>query len=344
VSFESLESRQYLAAGGIVVQNHILVVNGDDAANTIIITDDGAGGVQASITLADGTTATGGGTGIRGINVNARAGDDKLSYTLANSLSQPEQLNINMGAGADTVRLDMSAGIGNVPVVTPSVAAAVITPTAPVPRMNLNVSTGDGADSVGLNLGDVTNGRANIEVQLGGGDDTFNGVLGSLIGKSEVSVEVSGGQGADNISLSALSSIAVDSVLSVGLEGGAGADNVSFSFGQAVTPAASINGTLNGALNGAMNFYVDGGAGDDTVSANVTVAAGSTGRLRGGVFGSSGDDNETFNFYDNSGVEGTSTLKSAHDVIGNILGTNNLTCTPNVKVLNPPAPPTPPAA
>jgi hypothetical protein len=260
---EALEARN--CPTFIAVEGHTLLIFGSSAADTISIMDSGNGTVSGTI---DGQSAMG--TAINHIVVHSGSGDDTLTYTLTNPLTTSENIQINMGSGTDTAKLDFSPGVMNT-------------------HLKVDFTGGKGADTLTTMFGPIMNSKVNFRSNLGKGADTFDGTLmGNIIGDSAVKFLVEGGKGDDTLGFHAdTTNIDPGSTLGVNLRGGKGDD--------------TINVDYAGQVNGRFNLDARGGQGNDTVTANVTLNAGSAGEFRGDVRGGPGTDTLTFNVIDNSG-------------------------------------------
>jgi hypothetical protein len=93
----------------------------------------------------------------------------------------------------------------------------------------------------------------------------------------------SGGQGDDVIGVQFLDPHGIQPCIDIGVDGGAGADNISF--------------TYQGLLNDDLNLRINGGEGNDVLSAKLLLDAASTGALDARVSGDGGGDALTFNVY-----------------------------------------------
>src|SRR5207249_788253 len=109
---ESLENRWCPSGVSIQINNNAMVIHGDTLGDVINITDNGAGGVSATISSSAGTV-TGLGTGINQIFLNTGSGDDTLNYALTSGLVQNEKLYLDLGRGNDRANFDFSPGISN---------------------------------------------------------------------------------------------------------------------------------------------------------------------------------------------------------------------------------------
>jgi hypothetical protein len=197
---------------------------------------------------------------------------------------------------ANTVTLD-DKGDGTI---TATITSSTNTATRTADVVAVVVLTGGGADTVNYKLANpLTAGRA-LLVDLGSGNDTATIDASAGVNSSALAVAVLGGDGADNVKAS------VD----------------------------TIDVTSNGLLNGTLAVAVAGGSGNDMLSANLNIAAGSTGRLAAAVLGGFGDDNLTLNVNDDSGAGGASTLAFLYAAIDGGPGIDTCTHTDNVAVFN----------
>ncbi len=115
-SFETLETR-FCPTVSVVASGHTLLIQGDDSANRVSITDNGSGQVTAEISSpTDQTSLTA--DGIDTIQVNAGNGDDTVDYSLRGNLVQNLNLVVRLGAGNDRVDTsllpDISSGRVNI--------------------------------------------------------------------------------------------------------------------------------------------------------------------------------------------------------------------------------------
>src|SRR5262245_14200098 len=217
---------------------------------------------------------------------------------------------------ANTVTLD-DKGDGNI---TATITSSTNTATRTANVGAVVVLTGGGADTVNYKLANPLTAYRALLVDLGSGDDTATIDATAGVNRSALAVAVLGGDGADNIKAS-VGAIAAGAYAGLALDGGAGGD--------------TIDVTSNGLLNGALAVAVAGGSGNDMLSANLNIAAGSTGYLAAAVLGGFGDDNLTLNVNDNSGgAGGTSTLKFLFAAIDGGPGTDTCAATNNVDVFN----------
>ena len=114
-----------------------------------------------------------------------------------------------------------------------------------------------------------------VEVLLGAGQQSFSANLGHGIDTaSSLTLEVQGGSGNDSLSVTVTGGAPVAGNLSVQLLGGHGKDTISFNY------EAEVDGTLK--------FVGDAGYGKNTVHANITVDANSSGTVSAQVNGGHG--------------------------------------------------------
>jgi hypothetical protein len=167
-----------------------LRIEGNDAADAVVITDNGQGGVTVT---ADGRTRTF--NGISQIRVDTRGGNDTVDYRLTGSTTAQSRVRIDLGGGADTatvraagVRLGAEAevevnGVGGADTITADYAVEVDS------RFRLRLDGGSGNDTVTANLALAAGSTGAVEALAKGndGDDrlTLNvtGATGSLDAK-----------------------------------------------------------------------------------------------------------------------------------------------------------------
>jgi hypothetical protein len=331
---EALEDRCVLAAAPLVpgvalVDTTLNIVTGD-GADAVAIIDDGAGNISAVITAPDGSMLTGGGAGVTNVRFVGK-GDDVVSYSATAEITNSESLTFLLGSGNASLLLDLAAG-------------------ASADHLRIGVFGGSGDNAVTATFGAINGTHLGFNSFLGNGTDTADIALtGNLSAGARASFDGQGG-GAESFNMTIDADIDLESALAVALNTRGGIDNLNVDF--------------TGLLNGRLNVLVNGGGANDTVGANLTIAEGSTGRLNAAVFGSFGDDTEILNIIDNSLVAGVTAqaqanasvnahalglngranaaldietgLTSLRAVIGDLFGTNVLTHTDNVFVLQRP--------
>jgi len=135
--------------------------------------------------------------------------------------------------------------------------------------------------------------------------------------ESKVRFDVRGREGSDTMNLQATGvNIDASSQVVAKVHGGEG-NNV-------------ITANYQGQVHGALGVHLGGGVANDTVTSNISVDAGSTGEVYATVQGSAGNDNLTLNV---TGA-GTSTLQDLDAYLDGGPGTDTCTATPNVVVEN----------
>ncbi len=345
---ESLENR-WCPATSITFTGSSMVIQGDNLANDVTITDDGAGGVSATITSPAGDTSASG-SGITNIQVITGGDDDTVDYTFSDALTTDRVITLNLGAGDDQATVDASPGVIQADLILKANTNAgddtltgifgdVLQSNVQISgqlgngddsvqldfgtildsTVGINVTEGQGADQMTVNLGEILQGDVNVQGNLGAGDDNFAATLGGEVsGGSEVNLGVDGGAGMDAIDLIASGiDIEAGALVLASFKGGQGDD--------------AISAIYDGVVSGMFAFSADGGAGIDTIAADLTADAGSIGSLLGSVKGGQGDDNLTLNLVDNSGTP--STLDDIAGIINSLQGTDTVVKTPNVKVV-----------
>jgi hypothetical protein len=349
---EALESRWCPSAAGIVQTGSALVIQGDGANDIITVSDNGQGGVTASITLAK-RTQTLSAAGIRSIQINAANGNDTIGYALTGALSQPtESLTLSLGKGRSQVALDYSAGLTNTALavgIRGRAGGSELTTQFGAltnSRLNLseflglaggtahvnfggpvtgslvvvNVTGGPANDQVFARVGNVSNSNIQFFGHLGKGANTFDLEAAGNLQNAVVHFDIATGSGGSTIAFDA-QGVNLDTTSRLNVDSFTGSGNDS----------ATLN--YSGQMDGELWAHLLGGPGNDTTDATETLAAGSTGRAWEGLSGGRGDDTMTFNLYDQSNPGGKSTLSRLDAVLDGGPGHNQLTSTPNVRVV-----------
>jgi hypothetical protein len=299
---ETLENR-WCPSVSVSVFSHTLVVQGDSADNAVTITDDGSGGVSATITGANGATATRSGTAITNVLVSTRGGSDSVAFALTGPLTSRLNLGIDLGYFQDSssttnsVTLDFNQGVSS-------------------PYLTIGVLGTRGTDNVTATFGSVSDSYVYFGASLDGGDDTFAASVTGDIHDSGVVIAAFSGSGTDSLGVDVAGAVDAGAYLGVLLDGGSGDDAIDFDY--------------TGQMNGKLAVALVGGYGTDTVTGNITLHSGSTGKVAAAVFGGGGDDTLTLNVNDNSG----GTLGSVYALLDGGPGTDTCTATKNVTVIN----------
>jgi len=302
---EALENR-WCPSVSVAVFSHTLVVQGDSADNVVTITEDGSGGVSATITGANGATATGSGTAVTNVLVNTRGGSDSVAFTLTGPLTSRLNLGIDLGyfqdlsGAANSVTLDFSQGVSS-------------------PYLTIGVLGTRGTDTVTASFGSVSDSYAYFGTYLGGGDDSFDATVTGDIHGYGVAIAAFGGSGKDTLGVHVTGAVDAGAYLGVLLDGDSGDDTINFDY--------------TGQMNGKLGVALVGGYGSDTVAGNITLDSGSTGKVAAAVFGGDGDDTLTLNVTDNSGNTGD-TQPSVYALLDGGPGFDTCVATSNVKVIN----------
>jgi hypothetical protein len=349
---EALESRWCPSTAGIVQTGHRLTIQGDGANDTISIRDNGQGGITASITLAKGTRTVSA-TGITSIEIDGGGGNDTITDALTGALSQQEALMLCLGKGSSQATLDFSAGLTNA-------------------TLAVSIGGGAGSNQVSTQFGALTSSRVNLAESLANGPATSHINFGGTVSSSLVTVSVNGGAGIDQV-FTQLANVVNSNIQFLGhlgnganvfdleaagnlqnavvhfdIDAGSGGNAITFNANGVNLDATSRlnletcsgggadNVTLNysGQMNGELDVDLQGGPGNDTMNAILTLAKGSTGRVRGRVSGGLGDDTMSFRVFDNSNPGGKSTLSLLDAVLDGGPGNNTLVATSHVKVIN----------
>jgi hypothetical protein len=250
LTLDRLEGRDAPAAGVVLVGSR-LDINGDDMANNIVITDDGHGGVSATITTGK-SVVIGGGKGVSKVVIHAGGGDDSVDYRLTGNRLNAEELNVDLGAGNDRLRMDLFKGVTGVP-------------------LNLTLDAGAGNDSAEILFGPVNNADVKVKASLGAGSDTFTFVMFSgLTGKSHMNLDINGGGGADRVDTDLMGKIDAGSTLDVHAANTASADD-------------RLVVRYKGELDGNLNATIDQAAASYGVQGYFSLEAGSAGKLTAAV-------------------------------------------------------------
>jgi hypothetical protein len=348
---EALESRWCPSTSGIVQSGSALVIQGDGANDTISVSDNGQGGVTASITLAK-RTQTLSATGITSIQINAGNGNDTINYALTGALSQPESLTLSLGKGRSQANLDFSAGLTNsalaVHIAGRAGASQLTTQFGALSNSRLNlgeflglaggtshvnfggpvsgslvvvsVSGGPANDQVFAQVGDVSNSNIQFFGHLGKGANTFDLEAAGNLQNAVVHYDISAGSGGNTFTFNA-QGVNLDMTSRLNLESQCGSGN----------DRATLN--YSGVMDGELWAHLLGGPGNDTMNAAETLASGSTGRVWEGLHGGRGDDTMTFDISDQSNPGGKSTLSLLDALLEGGPGHDQLTATPNVRVI-----------
>jgi len=153
--FESLESRLCLSVSVSTIEKPNgteLKITGDAAANVINIVAEGDGHVR--VTNGNGKLL-GAADDVRAIKLDTKGGADTVSYSLVDPLARAQKLIFDLGAGKDSLNLDLTQGVTGV-------------------NLNVEVEGGDGADTIDVLAGSLTAARLKLDINGGAGKDAIS--------------------------------------------------------------------------------------------------------------------------------------------------------------------------
>ena len=319
---EALERRLCLACT-IDADDDTLTIRGDDAANAVTLTLDGAGHVAV---VCDGA-AEEQFDGIKAIDIRTRGGDDSVTLLATGELTEKLELNLNLGNGndvadlefaaiADKLELEADLGGGN-----DTLSVNLDQEILSKGKVEMAVSGGGGDDVWNLSANEVRS-KAKLQATFegGGGDDTMETFLGDPIDeKAHVQIFAAGGGGNDTLSVDAVmfgtgANIADGAKLQVHLDGGAGTD--------------TLEAFYEGDVAGMLQLHLNGGGGADTAEVDATANVTGKGKVQVQVNGEGGDDNLTLN------LDSTGSTRHVSAAIDGGAGFDTVVATPNVKKKN----------
>ncbi len=301
---EGLESRWCPAVPtgvSAVLSGTTLRITGDDGDNIVKITDDGAGSLKVSI---DGG-AEQSFSGVTHINAKLDDGNDTFEYvsattttttttdpatgeetttttTEAAELTHGLSLNLHVGDGDDTVKLDFSGGVSAGPIRVnwhgkdgnDSLEAKFgdVSDT----NVFLNLHPGKDDDSTTLEFGALTNARVHINAHQHFGNDLFDATFnGAIDGTSRVRANVHGDHGDDTFNITGTGvDIAAGAIVDLKFHDHHGDEALTLDW--------------QGKLEGTLRFGAHLNHGKDTVDANFDVTGGTPDTGTGGTGGSTG--------------------------------------------------------
>src|SRR5262245_15963671 len=134
----SLESREVPACIVTHPTPDTLVITGDAAADTVVLRDNGAGGITGFATGAPPINVS----GIRNIRVSTGGGNDSVNYNLIRNLlpNQVRNLTVSLGTGNDWFSGNLHDG-----------STAVGSDLLANSHMTITAYGGEGADSMHIN-------------------------------------------------------------------------------------------------------------------------------------------------------------------------------------------------
>jgi hypothetical protein len=176
-------------------------------------------------------------------------------------------LTLTGDGGANVVTID-DDGTDNANSVTVVGDGSAFVPSGPVREIRFDAQGGNDRLTYNLN-GDLgASIKRRIVSDLGAGRDRFAANLnGDLLGESALEINARGGTGNDNVRVNANDDVDVrpDARLALTFRGDAGADD--------------MRTNLRGEVDGSILIDQDGGTGNDRVDVNLTLDAGSSGRV-----------------------------------------------------------------
>jgi hypothetical protein len=271
---------------------HTLLIQGSNANDVVTVRDDGIGDVTANIT-APGVNKSITAHSVQKVVIQPGNGNDHVTYQLTGNLKVASNLEVDLGSGDDTVKLDYSKGIS-------------------APLVGVQLNGGKGSDTVDAVFGAVQGTALSVNAQLGSRNNHFFASLGNVAGAARVALKVHGGAGFNGILVQEQGAIGALAQVNLEADAGGGPDTVHVNY--------------QGLLSGKLNILVNGGTKFDLLASDVTLSTGSKGNLKDMIFGGPGDDLLVLRVYGQ-----TSKLHSYLAQIDGGLGVNVGFHTPNVK-------------
>jgi hypothetical protein len=319
---EALEDRRLLACSVTASASGTLTIGGDNAANTVLITDNGSDAPGNVTVTCDGTAMTPA-VAVHAIRISTRGGNDVVGYTLTGPLSgSSRSVRVDLGTGDDSWTANLAGGLVNGSSWGATVSgstgndmlqALVSGGVSGGSAVAFNYSGGTGNDrltgQVGTNLAD---GSSLVFGASGstGNDTIAEAFSGQLLGGSQALFSASGGTGNDAIQGTFGGDVFDGSLLRFSADGGVGNDLVALAtsgnlnlhggssmqanlYGGDGTDQVFTN--YQGSVNGALSVRGDGGANNDRVATVIKLMpdGNAPGSVRARVVGSSGNDRLT---------------------------------------------------
>jgi hypothetical protein len=293
---ETLEGR--CCPSTVMMRGHTLLITADNANSTISVRDGGHGNVTATVTDGAGHRSTLSGRDVTQIQIQARAGQDRIDYQLTGPLTSSEQISLNLGKGQNQVNLDFSRGIS-------------------APRLSVSVQDSQqGYDDVNAVFGSIRNTQLDFQGHFHDGQNHFQANLnGDVTGSAHVNFDVLGGQLFDGLKLRAHANVEANAQLTLHANGGPGKDTVHVDYW--------------GKVDGKLTVRAEGGQDDDWVESNVWLTPGSKGALDAHVTGGPGHDLLVLKVHDQG-----SRLKSEKSLVDGGGGDSQAVHTANVRVIH----------
>jgi hypothetical protein len=306
-TLEALEARWCPSTTSVRLSGDTLRITGDNSHNEVaVVQNDSHDSLDV---VADGFSYHFFSSRVHKVVVDLKGGDDSFTWRMdSDRFTFRKDLSLALGTGNDSAVLDFSAG--------DQVTIAA--------DLKVSVDAGDGVDDARAFFGDVdSSGSVNFSAAMGNGDDScFVAQEGSLHGRAQVKIALDGGAGNDTLSVHADHAfIDRSSLLDISANGGSGVDRIEFVY--------------FGELHGQLKLSGDGGAGDDTLFADVTLDTSSDGRLWAREYGESDRDDLTLRVYDPSrspsGYHGPARVDG---LVDGGSGWDSCSVTPGIRVVN----------
>jgi hypothetical protein len=244
---ESLENRLCLSVTVTTVALHHgneLKIVGDSAADTVNISDQGNGHVDVT---DGGGNALGSADDVHLIKFEGADGTDTVNYTLVNTLTHSEAIELELGSGGGgTADLDLSKGV-----------------TGANLRVGVEGNTGD--DSISVTLGSLSAAHVGLYLDGGAGSDDLSvtGAAANISADSALRMALYGGRGDDSITGTFDGQIL--GRFSYDASGGSGDDTI------------VGNITIDSGSTGKVHAAAGGGGGNNQVTLNVIDNSGGAG-------------------------------------------------------------------
>jgi hypothetical protein len=269
LALEQLEPRRLMSCV-VAVRGDTLFVMGENDADAVVITDDGAGNVAA---VCDGMTAAG--RGIRNVLVFTLGGNDAVTYNITGDLRTERNILVDLGAGNDSFTFDLAGDVKG--------------PAGSIQTAGRHEYEDDDDEHDDDEGGDGKDGGAALRLAVIGdrGDDRINADMTGTDIEAGASVALLFNTGAGDDSSDLMFAGMQDGNLWVDVRGGAGNDNlkvglflvfISTGNTRAEVRGEDGNDTLHLQIvppqpSAGVRGLIDGGAGFDvcTHTANVEV-------------------------------------------------------------------------
>jgi len=273
---ERLENRLLLSWSAGLSNPSSLAIRGDQAGGTLAITDDGNGRISFRV---DGQARPQSFTGISSVVVRAGGGNDQVSYKLTGDLRTSRRIDIDLGAGNDSLEVTASG-------------RKIYSPLTMIGR------GGSGNDILKYVFQDM--------------------IISSVIPMEQISLNMLGGDGNDEIRGEMTIAGGTPGAVAATLNGGSGNDHLVFKASPKLMPAAAKAAAGGAAASSEyyqLTAQVTGGTGNDDIEVDLDQAAGSQGRDSVKIDGGAGDDSISLNLDAQAGGSVADTHKKWIDIL-----------------------------